>query len=300
VKRLNTRVATHLRLAIYFCVFFSVSTKADTLITKDGQRFEGRLIGMEGGYISLQETKSASASLAIHRFDTEETAHIEFSDKEQRIAAAEIYGNQHYADAIPLLESLVFRRLPFLGILQQKDEEVFSSLLLSYSASSLYDRCLGRHKLWHRKLAHHKTSKDSSIAAMRSAWAAGYRDEAALFAQRWIDAGYSSKQSAIAWRILAELAEEKDNYEDALWISLQPIAFADAKPIDQLAECFAITLAAAKRLGKDDYIARLSEEATARGLKISPRNATPPNTALPKPNRSLPLQPNPNKLLGNP
>lgn len=295
----NLRLFRYLYLAISILILihFNQQSFADQLLTNTGHTFEGELIGMEGGYISLQESKSGSSSVAIRRFTLEETYRIAFSDADKRREAFEIYDNAHFAKVIPLLESLAFRRLPFLGILDPDDEQVFSNLLLCYSFTGLYDKCLNRHKLWHRKLAHHTSIEDSSIAVMRASWEAGLNDEAAIFARRWMEDGRSSARSAIAWRILAELESENENHEQALWISLQPIAFADSDPPDQLDACFEIARIAAARIGNRSLPEKLARDMESLGFV--------PKTAIPAISQRKPkvmpfVSSTPHKLVGNP
>jgi len=287
-----------LRIQILFIFLLTTpSSFADQLVTKNGQKFEGDLIGMEGGYLSLQETKSGSTSLAIRRFTLEETDRIEFSDSPKRLEAFEIYSNDHFAEVIPLLETLAFRRLPFIGKLQLDDERVFSALLLSYSSTGLFDKCLERHKLWHRKLTHREAIEDSSIAAMKSARQAKRLDEAALFAQRWIDEERSSEKSAIAWLILSELAAKTEDHENALWISLQPIAFADRQAPEELEACYEIAIVSASLLREPSLPLQLTQEMIDRGY--SPKHAiTSSNTRpfSPPSDRDI----NPSKIIGTP
>ena len=287
----------YLAISILLFTHFNQPSFADQLLTKNGHTFEGELIGMKGGYISLQESKSGSTSLAIRRFTLEETIRIIFSDADKFREASEIYDNGHLAKAIPLFESLAFRRLPFLGILSPNDEQVFSDLLLCYSLTGLYEKCLNRHKLWHRKFVHRTSMEDSSIAAMRASWEAGLKDEAALFARRWMEDGNSSTRSAIAWRILAELESEKENHEQALWISLQPIAFADRNSPDQLDVCYEIARVAATKIGDPTLSETLARDMMPRGFL--PKNAIPAISHR-KPKIIPSDSPNPHKLVGNP
>ena len=94
----------------------------------------------------------------------------------------------------------------------------------------------------------------------------GQHDEAAQRAEAWIDRAPRAGESALGWRILAELHFRNKNYEAAFWTALFPIAFANQILPEHLDLCYAFAIAAAQENRQEEVAERLIREMGARGL----------------------------------
>ena len=68
------------------------------------------------------------------------------------------------------------------------------------------------------------------------------------------------------WRILAELHFDEERYEAALWTALQPIAYSNQMPMEELNTCYALAVASAEELRLKDDTLRLAREMRERDL----------------------------------
>jgi hypothetical protein len=108
-----------------------------------------------------------------------------------------------------------------------------------------------------------KSLDDSALLAF---FLGGLKNEAEAQARKWIEAAGPAHESALGWRILAEIHFEKERYEEALWTALYPVAFANQMPMEHLNECYAFAIAAAKETRQQELSERLTREMAEREL----------------------------------
>ncbi len=95
---------------------------------------------------------------------------------------------------------------------------------------------------------------------------AGLQDEAAEAARAWIREADPAGDTAMGWRVLAEIHMQSEAFDDALWIALQPIAYAGVMPMEHLANCYAMAIVSALELRHNDMARRLYLEMIEREL----------------------------------
>jgi hypothetical protein len=128
-------------------------------------------------------------------------------------------------------------------------------------------------------------------AALLAFFLGGLKDEAETQARKWIEAASPAHASALGWRILAEIQFGSEQFEDALWTALYPVAFANQMPMEHLNECYAFAIAAAQETRQPKLSERLSREMAARELpwpeaigllaEFQPQPATAPASDTP-------------------
>jgi len=94
----------------------------------------------------------------------------------------------------------------------------------------------------------------------------GMREEAETGAREWIREAEPAGDSALGWRILAELHFRDENYEDAFWTALHPVAFSNQLPMEHLDVCYALAILAGGEIRLDDEPERLAREMRDRGF----------------------------------
>jgi hypothetical protein len=108
--------------------------------------------------------------------------------------------------------------------------------------------------------------KSLEDAALLAFFLGGLKDEAEAQARKWIEAASPAHESALGWRILAEIQFGKEHFEEALWTALYPVAFANQMPMEHLNECYAFAIAAATETRQPELSERLSREMAALEL----------------------------------
>lgn len=94
----------------------------------------------------------------------------------------------------------------------------------------------------------------------------GMRDEAEVEARKWIKEAEPAGSSALGWRLLAEINFEQEEYENAFWTAMHPIAFSNQMPMLHLDVCYALAILAAEELRLKEEPLQLAAEMRDRGL----------------------------------
>ena len=94
----------------------------------------------------------------------------------------------------------------------------------------------------------------------------GMRDEAEVEARKWTKEAEPAGSSALGWRLLAEINFEQEEYENALWTAMHPIAFSNQMPMLHLDVCYALAILAAEELRFKEEPLQLAAEMRDRGL----------------------------------
>ena len=94
----------------------------------------------------------------------------------------------------------------------------------------------------------------------------GMREEAEEEARKWIKEAKPAGSSALGWRLLAEINFEQEEYENAFWTAMHPIAFSNQMPMVHLDVCYAIAILSSEKLRYKKESLELATEMRDRGL----------------------------------
>lgn len=94
----------------------------------------------------------------------------------------------------------------------------------------------------------------------------GMREEAEVEARKWIKEAEPAGSSALGWRLLAEINYEQEEYENAFWTAMHPIAFSNQMTMLHLDVCYAFAILAAEELRLKEEPLQLAAEMRDRGL----------------------------------
>ena len=94
----------------------------------------------------------------------------------------------------------------------------------------------------------------------------GMREEAEVEARKWIKEAEPAGSSALGWRLLAEINYEQEEYENAFWTAMHPIAFSNQMTMLHLDVCYALAILAAEELRLKEEPLQLAAEMRDRGL----------------------------------
>lgn len=286
---------------------------ADRLDLADGRQFEGSLLGIRSGYVTIEVRRQGDrAELRFPRSAVERIAFSDAADRDKAIALLE----EGQSDlALATLEPMARKRAPLVGLLQKADEAVLPAAIAGLYSEGKLREALARSKEWRPRLAWQEHADRILEIQMLASWRLERPPDAAYFARQWIDLGRPSSPSAAAWRLLAHSALAKGQTERAFWIALQPIVFAASASTSQLDHCYAIALEACRLLDRPRRGRALLEEMRQRRIEwpaegsfrkartwaASIDEADPPQRSEPRFAResNRPFS-TPNRLLGNP
>jgi len=252
---------------LFFTLFFAclgVSSLADTIELANGSLLKGELVGRSDGFVAIARIEGRSA--IERRVKVEEIVSLDFSDAFSKQEAIDAARSGSPYRALSLLEPLVKRRSAYIDLIAPSDQSLFALALEAYAQSGRENDCLEQAKLWLPKITHSDTREEIELLQIEAAWQLDRREEAAFYANRWIESGKSAQNNALAWRILAANALEAGDPERALWIALNPIVFSRPKRPQHLDSSYEIAIVAASQLGRRDYAKNLLSEMRSREL----------------------------------
>jgi hypothetical protein len=237
--------------------------------TTQGRVLRGRLDGFREGRLHLlRATDGGEVGYSVAR---DEIARLELPGAELEARALEVVERGDLAEALPALGALARQRARYLPLLDAEKRRVLLAFVtVNESAGGDAYATIG----FARQLASVAGDDERAIldeAMIRAHLRLGLRDEARRLAEAWCArAQPDGGSSAFGWAVLARLAEEEGDSGQALWLALQPIAFANHIEAAGHEECFTIAVRAARRLGHATEAAALAAEMRERGYTVPP------------------------------
>ncbi len=180
--------------------------------------------------------------------------------------ARDLMGEGRRAEALVILETLYYHRLPYLPYLREKEVLAFAALVDGrlQQGRSVEAVAVAKHLLPHLP----EQSRDPLEAALLLGYfRLGWDEAARTQAEAWIRSAGPYRRSALGWWIIAATALQNQDYETALDHALHPIVFSSQLPVDDLELCYAIAVHAALALNDSNHARLLFGEMRDRRLK---------------------------------
>lgn len=200
-------------------------------------------------------------------FSRPEIARLHFPGETVAEETARLLSDENRIDALPLLEALWRQRAPFLSLLEKETLQLLAALPESYLDS---DDFYGAIAFANRLLPHltddRQTAGRLQEAILLSHLHLKMYEETRHMAEDWIRQAENPPNSALGWRILAELALQEHNLDEVIWLSLQPIAFTGPDPMPHLDHCYALAIHAYHAQEKTTQAAVLFSEMQSLGI----------------------------------
>jgi hypothetical protein len=236
-----------------------------TVTNAQGRSFKGELRGFVGGQIVLM-SREGGAGEVTRRFNRADVQAIIFPGYELTATAADHVANERWQDARDALETLARQRGPYLEVLTASDLGLFFALVdVRMRTGAEIDGIALARRLSQLKAAADRRA-ELVDAVLLGHWQLGLLDEARTLAREWCAKAKPDGPSALGWRILGEIELREARNDEALWIAMQPVAYASFENPPHLDTCYAIATTAAHRLGDDALAARLRAGLEERGL----------------------------------
>ncbi len=231
--------------------------------TKAGSIFRGRLDGVHEGRLHLR--RATDGGEVGRSFAREEIERLALPGAAVEAQALELLDRSRAPEALPLLEALFRQRVRYLAFLDAGQLRPLLSLVEA-AAEGAPEKIVG----YANALLPHTTGPEARARLLDARLAAharlGVAEETRRLAEAWCAEVGREPRSALGWSVLARLAYEAGDLERALWIALQPVVFSTHEPTPQLETCYAVAIAAARRLGDTAAADRLDAELHDRGL----------------------------------
>lgn len=255
-----------------------------TVTNSQGRSFKGELRGYVSGQVVLV-SREGDAGEVTRRFNAADVRSIVFPGYELTATAADHVANERWQEAREALETLARQRGPYLEVLSPSDLGLFFALVdVRLRTRAEIDGIALARRLEALEAAADRRG-ELADAILMGHWQLRLVDEARTLAREWCGRSQPGGPSALGWRILGEIALRDARNDDALWATMQPVAYASFENPPHLDACYAIATIAADRLDDTALATRLRAAMDERGLAWPAGFAEPDLSASSRPGR---------------
>ncbi|TVR49888.1 MAG: hypothetical protein EA425_11065 [Puniceicoccaceae bacterium] len=229
-----------------------------------GRTYHGRLWGYRDDRLYLRIADGAG--FVEIGFTPAEVRRFQFPGTEIAREASEAAADGRWHEALPVLNRLVDQRRPYLPFWEDDSWNLLADLINGFEATGNAIDSLAYAGIFLGEFTPPRLVPLLRRAQLVASHALGLREEAEAIATEWIEQVPPGPASAIPAAILAGMALEAGVPEQALWIALQPVVFAEGVSDRQLILCQAVAARAALEAGHHGTARALFNELLELGL----------------------------------
>lgn len=201
-----------------------------------------------------------------YRFRPEEIVELRLPEQEEEYLGLLFAGRGDYEEALQHLESLLPERLSLAPILNGAQLRPLLLLAHAYFETGRFMEGITLSDALHPHMRDEHDQNWMERIALLGFHRLGLDDETRERAQTWCRRQRRTGPSALGWWLLAEMALIREDYEEALWISLQPIVFSSALPMEFLNRAYAVAATTMRLTGDENQGFLLYLEMKERNL----------------------------------
>ena len=218
---------------------------SQTISLKDGRQVQGFVGGLNASFLHLHD---ARAPLQIeHQIPRDQIVRIQFVAFEAGLGLSDLKG-------------LYQQRALYFDKMEDADILPFEELVeLAYQEGDFFLAAGVAEKLLEYLEDRVSTRRIQEIQLL-SLMQLPLNPKTIEIAQQWIAEGALSESSVLGCYALAQIAYRSGDYEEALTIALEPIAYATFLKPKYLKHCYDVAILAAEQIGDDDLVVSLSQE----------------------------------------
>ena len=236
-----------------------------SILLKNGNSQTGQVVDWDGQDMRLRV--NLGGGTAEMSFSAEDILEIRFPGNEHIVTLYEWMRTPgREGDALELFRAYYQQRGAYLDLLDESDINLFFRYALFALDQKEPLRAVAMIEVFRPYIKDPIRLREMDDAILMGFFQGGMREEAEAQARRLIEESSPSGPSAMPWRILAELHFDEERYEAALWTALQPIAYSNQMPMEELNTCYALAVASAEELRLKDDTLRLAREMRERDL----------------------------------
>ncbi len=235
------------------------------LLLANGSRNSGQITHWDGRELRLEITLDAGqAEMTYAASDIRE---IVFPGGDYLGLLSEWMQDPDRVDhALELFQAFYEQRGPYLNYLKPADHSLFVEYVRFALQQGQPERAIALVEVLRPIITDPAQIESLDDALLLASFQSGRYEEAVQRAEAWIESAPRAGESALGWRILAEIHFRNKNYEACFWTALYPIAFAHQILPDHLDLCYAFAVAAAHENRQLELTERLTQEMSQRGL----------------------------------
>ena len=235
-----------------------------TIATRSGRVYRGWLDGYRNQHVRLRVP--ADQGEAIYQFPIEEIRSLVFPGTPEAEQALAVLESDPAANVLGVLEETWSERIAYLPALDRPNR----SPLLAFAEALLRDghplEAIARGRRLKGIGLDAKERERMDAVVIEGHEQAGLFDEASVLAEGWCRGHEASGSSVLGWVVLARQALRQEEWEEALWLALHPIAFGHDATVAELDVCYGAAIAADLQLENAEQAVVLFNEMQERGI----------------------------------
>ena len=236
-----------------------------TIVLEGGNQQTGRVTSWDKSQLRIEV--SLGGGTAELTFPANEIRSIRFPGVEYKRTLYEWKNDpERVEDALALYRAYYQQQGAYLSLLSQRE----LSLFIDYADFALAQneplKAVATIDIISPYIEDEAVLKQLEENLLLGFFQGGMRDEAEVEARKWTKEAEPAGSSALGWRLLAEINFEQEEYENALWTAMHPIAFSNQMPMLHLDVCYALAILAAEELRFKEEPLQLAAEMRDRGL----------------------------------
>jgi hypothetical protein len=242
-----------------------LAREAAIVTTVAKREFSGLLDGLRDGRLFIRVATGGGE--VGYSFAPDDIASLTLPGADFEARATELCDRGAFAEAFPLLEALARQRLRYLPVLADAHQRPLWQLVRASMRAGNPLTTLG----YVNQLRILPSMNDANRILLRDAELdahvkLGRVDDIQRLATAWCAEADLSGDSALGWKILAQVAYDRGDFAKARWTALQPVVFSGHLPIEHLDACYALAISAAHRLRGEPHAAVLYREMQTRTI----------------------------------
>ena len=212
-----------------------------TIVLEGGNQQTGQITSWDESLLRIEV--SLGGGTAELTFPAEDIRSIRFPGAEYKRTLYEWKNDPERAeDALALYRAYYQQQGAYLSLLSQRE----LSLFIDYADFALAQneplKAVATIDMISPYIEDEAVLKQLKENLLLGFFQGGMREEAEVEARKWITEAEPAGSSALGWRLLAEINFEQEEYENAFWTAMHPVAFSNQMTMLHLDVCYALAI----------------------------------------------------------
>lgn len=235
------------------------------LILKNGRSLRGNANRIEDGNLIFEG--ASGAGQVEYTFTTNEILRIDFPGNELAVEANKLLTTGSLEAAMPILNALYRQRVRFFEFMPPNEVAYFQKLADTAYATGDYYLAVGVARNVRPHIEDPTIKRQLDDKELLAHYHLPLLEKTQSLADSWVTNWQPYDASALGWYVLGQLAFDRGEFDNALWLSLKPVVFSSQFTMEYLDHCYALAIVAAVEIEDYAEAQRLLDEMVSRKLE---------------------------------
>ncbi len=242
----------------------SVLNEPSSLYQKNGRGMTGQAVGVVDDRLVFKG--NAAGGSVEYSFSKDEVERLDFPGNELIIQANSLLDQGRYKEAVAIMEALYQQRARFFAFMPESDVIWFQKLADGAYAAGDYFLAVGVARNVRPYVTDARIRRELYDRELLAHYHLPLLDKTQALADEWVENWEPYGESALGWYVLGQLAYDRDEPDEALWLCLRPIVFSSQFHTDFLGHAYALAIGAAVEVEDFSQAEQLLQEMKERNL----------------------------------